>query len=99
MLLGRRVAVQALNDCLCDKSKILSSQKVTKVASTEKNVHVRALQGLTFVSGIDVSTDGIHSQVCKEMWRIADEVQPGHITHECRRNTPVGNMPGSTRKA
>ncbi|KAF2138917.1 uncharacterized protein K452DRAFT_320584 [Aplosporella prunicola CBS 121167] len=75
----RRMVIQALYDNLKDKSKIKVGKRVAEVLQVEGEVKVRTGDDETVVGDILVGADGIHSNVRKEMWRIANSMEPGYI--------------------
>ncbi|KAL0253203.1 hypothetical protein SLS55_010175 [Diplodia seriata] len=79
LFVDRQMVLQVLYDRLEDKSKVLLSKKVAKVALAAGRVEVTAVDGSLFAGDILVGADGVHSFVRQEMWRIADEISPGYI--------------------
>ena len=65
-----------LYDNLKDKSKVLTGRAVVHLESDEKSVRATTSDGEVFTGAILIGADGIHSSTRREMWRIADEMQP-----------------------
>jgi len=55
------------------------SKKVVRLTHHPSKVEAHVVNGSTYSVSILVGADGIHSTVRKEMWRIADEIEPGYI--------------------
>jgi 2-polyprenyl-6-methoxyphenol hydroxylase-like FAD-dependent oxidoreductase len=83
--LHRRQFIQILFDNLKDKSRIHTSAEVVKTEITESGVVVETKDGSKYSGSILVGTDGVHSRVRQEMWRIADAEKPGFIS-DAERN-------------
>ncbi|KAF2804993.1 FAD-binding domain-containing protein [Mytilinidion resinicola] len=79
LFMDRQMVLQVLYDNIKDKSKVLTDKRVTKVEVNEKGVKAITSDGSVYTGDIMIGADGIHSQVRKEMWRIADEKSPGNI--------------------
>jgi 2-polyprenyl-6-methoxyphenol hydroxylase-like FAD-dependent oxidoreductase len=43
-------------------------------------IEVSTASGMIFKGDLIVGADGIHSTVRREMWRIANDVEPGYIS-------------------
>lgn len=61
------------------KEKIILDQRVVSVRHEGAKVKVMTQAGSEFVGDILVGADGVHSNVRKEMWRLADQLEPGYI--------------------
>ena len=70
---------QVLYNHVQDKSKVLTQKRVVTIDTMESAVQVVTKDGSTYEGDIVVGGDGIHSTVRQEMWRIANERQPGLI--------------------
>lgn len=79
MFIDRQMLLQALFDNLADKSRVLVRKRVTGINLTSSGVVVTTKDGNSFSGDIAVGADGIHSAIRKEMWRLAEEIQPGYI--------------------
>lgn len=79
-LVERRYLLKVLYDLLPDQSRV---QVDTKVASLEHDqsgkVTVKVEDGRVYKGDLVVGADGVHSRVRNEIWRLADEEQPGFI--------------------
>lgn len=75
----RQMLIQMLYENLSDKSKIITSKAVVKVEQIQSSGKIRVITSdeTVFEGDILVGADGIHSSVRREMWRIANETQPG----------------------
>jgi 2-polyprenyl-6-methoxyphenol hydroxylase-like FAD-dependent oxidoreductase len=60
-------------DCISDKSKLLTNKRVETVRQLDKGIEVTTADGSVYRGDILVGTDGVHSQVRKEMVRHATE--------------------------
>lgn len=43
--------------------------------------------GSVFTGDLVVGADGIHSRIRSEMWRLAEDIQPGMITSQEKQST------------
>lgn len=84
IFLERRTVVQVLYDHLRDKSKIHVNQRVSHVEILADGVRVNTVAGGSFYGSILIGADGIHSATRGEMWRLADELEPGYIPPEVK---------------
>lgn len=73
------MVLQVLHSSIVDKSKILTSKRVTKLELLDSAVKVYTKDGGEFTGNIVIGADGIHSAVREEMWRLADQLEPGHL--------------------
>jgi len=73
------MVLQVLYDNIKDKRKVLTSKRVQKVDMTDNGVVVKTADGSSYHGDILVGTDGIHSTVREEMWKIAHKKSPGWI--------------------
>lgn len=71
--------LQALYQNINDKSKIRANKKVVNVTLHASSVEARTKDGDVFTGDILVGADGIHSNVRKEMWRLANALEPGYV--------------------
>lgn len=71
--------LQALFQNINDKSKIRTNKKVVDITLHASSVEARTKDGDMFTGDILVGADGIHSSVRKEMWRLANAMEPGYI--------------------
>ncbi|KAL4944973.1 hypothetical protein BDV06DRAFT_232152 [Aspergillus oleicola] len=80
--LERRKLLQILHRSLPDTSRIIVDKNVTAIRPGKNNncVAVHTKDGSVYQGDLVVGADGVHSQVRREMWRLADEEKPGHIT-------------------
>ncbi|KAH8654695.1 hypothetical protein BGZ61DRAFT_541383 [Ilyonectria robusta] len=67
MFLDRRMVIQALYDTIQDKSKVLTSKRVTAVENMDTSIMVTTRDGSTYSGDILVGADGIHSTVRQQM--------------------------------
>lgn len=80
--LERQFVLQVLHKYVQDKSKIMTSTRVSSVDHTAKGVTVNCADGTSHEGDIVVGADGIFSSARKEMWNAADREEPGFITEE-----------------
>ncbi|EOA85623.1 hypothetical protein ACJQWK_10553 [Exserohilum turcicum] len=73
----RQMVIEKLYDHLHNKERVLLSKKVDSVCHDKNKVKVVTKDGSEFLGDILIGADGVHSIVRQEMWRLADEVQPG----------------------
>ncbi|GKZ25754.1 hypothetical protein AbraIFM66951_002409 [Aspergillus brasiliensis] len=81
----RQKLLEVLHTQYPDQSRILTSQRVTKVRPSGSRVEVITEAGEKYTGDIVVGAD--HSKVRSEMWRIADAIQPGLVTQSERNST------------
>ncbi|EKG12549.1 Monooxygenase FAD-binding protein [Macrophomina phaseolina MS6] len=79
IFLERRSTIQVLYDHIQDKSKVFVNQRVNHVELLGDGIRVRTTAGQMFDGSIVVGADGIHSAIREEMWRLANELEPGYI--------------------
>jgi 2-polyprenyl-6-methoxyphenol hydroxylase-like FAD-dependent oxidoreductase len=60
-------------DCISDKSKLLTNKRVETVRQLDNGIKVTTADGSICHGDILIGTDGVHSQVRKEMVRHAAE--------------------------
>jgi 2-polyprenyl-6-methoxyphenol hydroxylase-like FAD-dependent oxidoreductase len=77
--MDRQTLLQVLYDSITAKSKIHTSQRVVSVSLIHNGVKILTKDGSTFTGDILVGADGVHSTVRREMWRIAEMIQPGYV--------------------
>jgi len=70
--LERQRLLKILFDHLPDKTKVLTSKKVTSVDNLAHGVVVHCADGSRFTGNIVVGADGVHSRIRREMWRHAE---------------------------
>lgn len=83
--------LEALWRNLKHQKNVLVSKKVSKVELEPSRVRVETSDGSIYYGDILVGADGVHSKVRKEMWRLADALEPGHIpaSEHTRESIPV----------
>ncbi|KAB2573212.1 Monooxygenase FAD-binding protein [Lasiodiplodia theobromae] len=86
MFMERYGLLCVLYNHILEKERINTNKKVQKIENFEDRVLVHAEDGTTFEGQIVVGADGVHSSVRKEMWRNAEEQDPGSIPKEDRQN-------------
>jgi 2-polyprenyl-6-methoxyphenol hydroxylase-like FAD-dependent oxidoreductase len=87
--LDRQMVLQVLYDNIKDKTKVLTNKRVQKVHMTDAGVTVKTSDGSVYQGDILVGSDGIHSTVRDEMWRIANQESPGWIPADEHARVPV----------
>lgn len=97
--------MRILYENLKDKSKILAGEKVLSVVHTSDGVEVTTSSGRMFQGYGLVGADGVHSTIRKEMWKMADEENPGLLQKDesipCEYgcvfgiSNPTGGIPAS----
>lgn len=83
------MVLQVLYDNIKDKTKVLTNKRVHKVHMTDAGVTVKTSDGSVYQGDILVGSDGIHSTVRDEMWRIANQERPGWIPADEHASVPV----------
>lgn len=81
--------IQILYDNLRDKSKVLTSKGVIKVEQSPGKAKVVTADGEIIFADILIGADGIHSTVRSEMWRLADQHDPGFFPSRERSDIPT----------
>lgn len=84
--LERRKVLEVLYQSYPDKSKILVNKRVLEVQLSSDKVSALTEDGETYAGDLMVGTDGVHSRIRSEMWRLADQLQPGLITEKERKS-------------
>jgi 2-polyprenyl-6-methoxyphenol hydroxylase-like FAD-dependent oxidoreductase len=83
------MVIQILYNNLRDNSKVLTKKGVTRVEQTTEEVLITTEDGSIFRGDVPVGADGIHSTVRREMWRLADQDNPGYFPVGERSNVPT----------
>ena len=65
-----------------DKSKIILNKRVNNVDHSEKEVTVHCTDGTSYQGDILAGADGVHSMVRHEMWRRAENAEPGRFSQK-----------------
>ncbi|OMP83695.1 Zeaxanthin epoxidase, chloroplastic [Diplodia seriata] len=86
MFMERYQLLRVLYKHITEKERVFVDKKVQKIEDYEGRVLVHTEDGTTFEGQITVGADGVHSTVRKEMWRNADEKDPGAIPTEDRQD-------------
>lgn len=71
--------MEVLYNNIKDKSKVKVNKAAVEVNLLDSGVEVKTKDGDCFTGDIVVGADGIHSTIRKEMWRIANTIEPGYI--------------------
>jgi len=79
ILIERQSCVNFLYDNLPDKSKVLTSKKVTRIEHTETGVRVHLADGTVEEGDMVIGADGVHSIARTQMWDYASEYAPESI--------------------
>lgn len=79
IVVDRQMVLQALWNNLKKKDKVLVNKRVAQVYLEPSGVKVETSDGESFSGDILVGADGTHSKVRNEMWRLADDMEPGYI--------------------
>jgi len=82
VFLDRQLILEVLYRQVKDKSKILTSKRVSHVDHTAQGVTVKCTDDTSYEGDIVVGADGVFSVVRQEMWRAADREEPGLIPDE-----------------
>lgn len=83
--LDRQKVLEVLYQSYPDKSKIIVNKRVLQVQLSTGNASVVTDDGKIYTGDLIVGADGVHSRIRSEMWRLADELQPGLITPKERK--------------
>jgi 2-polyprenyl-6-methoxyphenol hydroxylase-like FAD-dependent oxidoreductase len=75
----RQMLIQILYDKIQDKSKVLTSERVTTVQQSQLSATVVTESGRNFTGDVVVGADGIHSKVRQQMWQEAQKADPTWI--------------------
>src|SRR5436190_14313324 len=81
-MLDRELVLEVLYNHIVDKSKILLKKKICRVDHSEDKVVVHCNDGSSYEGDILAGADGVHSKTRHEMWRLADELEPGRISEK-----------------
>lgn len=76
----RQKMLDILYGCLKDGTKVHLGKEVVSVKQFNKALRVLTRDGCCYDGDLVVGTDGIHSRVRSEMWKMADSLRPGLIT-------------------
>ncbi|KAJ5493653.1 Monooxygenase FAD-binding, partial [Penicillium fimorum] len=87
--LERKKVLEVLYQSYPDKSKILVNKRVLEAQLSSDKVSALTDDGQIYAGDLMVGTDGVHSRIRSEMWRLADQLQPGLITEKERKTLTV----------
>ncbi|KAF2835087.1 FAD/NAD(P)-binding domain-containing protein [Patellaria atrata CBS 101060] len=77
--LDRQLVLQALHKHVRERNRIYCNKKVTHVDHLLDGITVYCTDGTSYHGSIVVGADGVRSKIREEMWRMADEQEPGAI--------------------
>ena len=75
--LDRQFLLQVLYDHITDKGKILLNKRLSSIDHDAKGVIAHCVDGSSYEGHILAGADGVFSTTRHEMWRVADQEQPG----------------------
>lgn len=79
-MLDRELVLKVLYNHISDKNKILLNKRISTVGHFDDKIVVHCADGSSYEGDIVAGADGVHSKIRHEMWRLADEVDPGRIS-------------------
>ncbi|PWY78296.1 monooxygenase [Aspergillus heteromorphus CBS 117.55] len=82
--LDRQKFLEILYEKHRSKQNILTGKKVTEVRRLKNGTAVVAADGSVYEGDLVVGADGVHSRIRSEMWRMAEEGQPGFVSRSER---------------
>ncbi|QKX61834.1 uncharacterized protein TRUGW13939_08990 [Talaromyces rugulosus] len=94
-VLRRTNFLRTVYSALKDQSRIKTGTKVVRIranSTVDAPLIVETEDGTQYTGDVIVGADGVHSITRSEMWRIANEQQPGLITEEEKRRMTVDYM-------
>ncbi|KAJ9635448.1 hypothetical protein H2201_003110 [Coniosporium apollinis] len=80
--LDRQLVLEVLYDHIIDKTKVLLNKRLASVDHGPWGVKVYCTDGTYYEGDILAGADGVYSPVRQEMWRVADNEEPGAIPVE-----------------
>ncbi|KAJ8106624.1 hypothetical protein OPT61_g9413 [Boeremia exigua] len=89
IFVDRQMIIQILYERLRDKSRVLTDKGVVKVEQSPDQIKVVTADGDIIFADILIGADGIHSTVRREMWRLADQHDPGCFQPKERLDVPT----------
>jgi 2-polyprenyl-6-methoxyphenol hydroxylase-like FAD-dependent oxidoreductase len=81
-VLDRELVLRVLYNHIADNSKVLLNKRISTVGHFDDKVVVHCTDGSSYEGDILAGADGVHSKTRHEMWRLADEVEPGRISEK-----------------
>ncbi|KAF7520893.1 hypothetical protein G7054_g12620 [Neopestalotiopsis clavispora] len=82
IFLSRHILLGIIYGQIREKERILVHQKVISIDHQSDHVLVNTQDGSVFRGQIVIGTDGVHSTIRKEIWRLANETDPSLIPAE-----------------
>lgn len=82
MFLDRQLVLQVLYKHIKDKSKVMTSKRISSVDHTDDCVQIQCSDGTSYTGDIIAGADGVFSTVRQQMWKSADQEEPGLISTE-----------------
>jgi FAD dependent monooxygenase len=79
--LDRQKVLEVLFQSYPTRSNIMTNKRVTEVRLGADSASVLTDDGDVFEADLIVGADGVHSHIRSEMWRLADTMDPGWISH------------------
>ncbi|KAH7054186.1 hypothetical protein B0J12DRAFT_784266 [Macrophomina phaseolina] len=82
LVLARYELVRILERYIERKDRLLVNKRLVSIDISDNGVVAHCEDGLSYEGSIIVGADGVRSTVRQEMWRLADELEPGYISEQ-----------------
>ncbi|KAJ5294329.1 hypothetical protein N7508_009150 [Penicillium antarcticum] len=87
--LDRQKVLEILFKSYPTRSNIITNKRVSEVRLRADSASVLTDDGDVFEADLVVGADGVHSHTRSEMWRLADAMDPGYISHSEKKGFTV----------
>lgn len=82
--IDRQQVLRVLYEHVWDKQKVHVNKRMQRVQHSSTGVTVQCTDGTAYEGDVLLGADGVYSAVRQEMWRLADEAEPGVISDKER---------------
>lgn len=84
--LDRQKVLERLYESYPARSNVITNKRVSEIRLSTDSASVLTEDGDVFEADMIVGADGVHSHTRSEMWRLADAMNPGHISQSEKKS-------------